>query len=1022
MAFEFKVLLPSDKTYLSTNTQNIIFRVSVSSDVSSFEFFINGVSRVVPASSHNSSQSIAETLVTLEPGVNKLDCRVNIGGWLYLGERVVDYARAVFTSQFEYRPFQLKAEIFQDVTALHWFMIMDALPFVRQFNVYRTYDPTLEESTFIRVATIDAVGFNKVNAEEELDTVKDILEDGTINYIKHVQPVKYLQFTSLVAFERNVTKPAFFAVTAINFDPDNGVLFESYYSDVVKAIPFVIPALTPFIPTSSRKDLATQYMRGLLEKYPEEDLKPGTELQDQIISPLSDFAAKQELKIDFSIRSRMMPAMLEVDDSNGDGESDAVEPGTYKYRLAESFGITPAQVQQVVDAQFEALAGNVFIQRKPSTPSSGICYVYSPSLPSRLVKIPAGALQVNALKTVTGKESDVVLLSREDLVIDPAQGDKYFQPTRNRYEWPVLFETMNSGRNTVCRAETVTSVVSSPGMTLGVINVDPITGGTDRESNSALAKRYFLAYVGNDVGVIYGYLKSILALENVSDGYIVDATHPLMVRDWDEVRYKHIGGMVDVFMRGLELTPVKERFALAPYQWVTMVFNKSGVLEGETFLLKEFPVIGQVLEVVALNRNNSTYHKAGLVLTDSNKIQLDFSAGPNVAIGWAFGERVSVKFEADASCRVFEPSYKPVNSIQAVLQNPDSDTPTDITSSVSLESKSPIWWHGGSYISHDYFVFSTNLPGSIQQKSQSLVIEPGIWTDPLPVVGIDENSIVIMDGSRVVPPVYRKYQYTERGEIRLWVSPAYSLNPFGAVVSYSFYENVEISYLYNELVFRGQQEIYQDRRHIDADVLVKQQVPFSVKIQLRVVLKDYIRRREINQEIRDNLTEYISNLTMGSTLYGSNVIGQVEAVRGVSHVDLEDSQFKVLVVAGQEMPMERKGQPFALHQNSPEVYSTVLDWFPDSSLLESKSRCWGDGQEFSWYDAGALGFTLMPQGHYWIDATTKTLYVTKSLNDRASLYVYCSYILNDPREFVDLQCPATQFFAIASLDIQYDSL
>ena len=188
------------------------------------------------------------------------------------------------------------------------------------------------------------------------------------------------------------------------------------------------------------------------------------------------------------------------------------------------------------------------LDKKPSTRTRGL----------RLISLyPRGLLYRLMLILLLGIPS-VNFVVGGSYVMLAAQADSYFNFDTKRYEITVDIVAQTTGSDGNRPAGQITNVSGAPGFQ--VINNDATVFGSDLESNADLTTRCLLGY-SVDSGTAGGYASTSAEQIGVIKSKIVKSGDPLMMRDYDPVRHKHIGGKVDIWTQGLKERQITEKFA-----------------------------------------------------------------------------------------------------------------------------------------------------------------------------------------------------------------------------------------------------------------------------------------------------------------------------------------------------------------------------------------------------------------------------------------------------------------------------
>jgi hypothetical protein len=280
-----------------------------------------------------------------------------------------------------------------------------------------------------------------------------------------------------------------------------------------------------------------------------------------------------------------------IDDANGDGISDPVADSSYKQLLGQAFFLTTdLDIQNLIDNSFDALASNYGVTRKPATQSNTDVVYYTDTAPLTDLSVTL-ATTVSTIPTET--QVAIAFQTLDSATMIAAQISQYYNSITKRYELVVPVQAVLPGSISNVGANTI---INTNIAGLSVTNPLAAYGGSDEESNSDLADRAELAFVGLDVGTMYGYKRTCANIPGVRDVMVITAGDSLMQRDYDEIRKKHVYGKVDIYIRGGENSQVEDKVGFLFNQLANERFNITSI---DTAIIP--PGIPQFFTIASIN-------------------------------------------------------------------------------------------------------------------------------------------------------------------------------------------------------------------------------------------------------------------------------------------------------------------------------------------------------------------------------------------------------------------------------------
>lgn len=683
------------------------------------------------------------------------------------------------------------------------------------------------------------------------------------------------------------TEPLYYVITAVVFDPTLNQEVESVFSSELVGLPYIISTQIQDLIPRRRRDVTVDYVTGVRKANKTISLIPGSFTRDVAIDPFSSEIERVAFVQDFIQRSSSFLTLLAVDDADGDGISDLVPTSAYKTALKAALGFTSDNaVQQLIDDQFDKLAGNVNIVRGGATRAIGQVTFYVLTKPTTDLIVEEG--------TTVATDTGVQFRVTSRVIMTVADIESYFNPAEQRYEIIANIRALNTGESGTVGSNTINRIVSGASG-FQVTNPEATRFGFDQETNTRLAERAMLAFVSVDAGTEGGYTATALREQGVERVRVILAGDRLMMRDWDEVREKHIGGKVDVWLQGLEEITVQDTFAFtfevvndALFVLVDLV---NLIFEAQDSRLSEDNPIVEMLEDHPQGlglRNVSTgewFDLTNVQITTYNRIQLDTTI-PQPAVDYADIVRGDYRLRTGND---FYFTRQPVRSVGSV----SGEVSGALTQGVNYalwKTEDPLLM-GESTLAQDFLrvISSGGVPSGatilVNDEQHVLVGENQVNLEKL---GVNSFTITVFDQARTTTYVLGTDYSVTVGDQTTPASIARiaggAINDGDTVsVDYEHDENFVVTYAINNLLRRVQEKI-DEQRHATADVVVKQAVENPVDLEVTVVLTQGAVQAQVDAQIRTSISTLLNNKAIGQDVFQSDVIHAIEEVDGVQYV------------------------------------------------------------------------------------------------------------------------------------------
>lgn len=194
--------------------------------------------------------------------------------------------------------------------------------------------------------------------------------------------------------------------------------------------------------------------------------------------------------------------------------------------------------QSVLTAESTALdliAKNYNVTRRPATYATGEVSFYASSFTSDIL------IQANTVVATKGTNvtPSIKFKTTKSGGMSVANKSIYYDSTATRYQVAVPVRSELAGTSGNVDAQTVSELVTSVSNITGIVNIVPITGGTESESDDSVRQRCLQSFVVSNIGTIYGYRKLL------TDDYeeVIDVT---AIGPFDTNAIRQTG--VDVFV------------------------------------------------------------------------------------------------------------------------------------------------------------------------------------------------------------------------------------------------------------------------------------------------------------------------------------------------------------------------------------------------------------------------------------------------------------------------------------------
>ena len=691
--------------------------------------------------------------------------------------------------------------------------------------------------------------------------------------------------------------PLYYAVTGVYWDTATQTEFETPYSQEVLGAPLFIDTTLKNLPSRTQLHVVKDYI-GLIQRVNNEiSLIPGSTTRDVSIDPFASESERIWFIVDFVHRCGSFLTLLQLDDANGDGVSDPVISSAYKQAVKSALGLTQdAAVQSLIDTQFEKLAANYNCPRLPGRAASGQAVVYTTTRPSKDMTVPAGTIISSTADTVNNIAS-VRYRVGGTFTLYLANVDAYYSFDRKRWELTVDVTAENPGEAGNRPADSLRAISGVSGVQ--VTNMEATQYGTEQESNSDLAARAILGFVSVDSGTEGGYMSTSIGHVGVLKTKIVKSGDALMMRDWDDVRSKHIGGKVDIWVQGLLERQVVDNFAFT-FEVARDIKCQIVNLATLTFRVLDPRVTLNTPIVEMLNNPNTglgvrnvtsglDYDLAGVTILDYCTFRINKGIAQPIT---HFDDIITADYRF-RSVNTFTFTLQPVRRIVSVVGEL-SGVLTPETGYQLYKTDDPLL-DGESTIAQNHMVVQQvgGLPSGV---SIPINDEPhvliGFVYEPLAAIGINVSTLRVYNAERTIEydgpeaaiPDFEIIAGTATTPVKIVrTSNSAILSGQAVSVDYVHDENFAVTYVVNDLLQALQRKVNSGPKHITGDVLVKQTVQNSIALETSVQMTRGAKKDKVDPAIRSNTSLELNKRLIGQGVAQSDVINAGDSTEGVDY-------------------------------------------------------------------------------------------------------------------------------------------
>lgn len=689
------------------------------------------------------------------------------------------------------------------------------------------------------------------------------------------------------------TEPLFYVATAVYYDSSLLLEIESSFSIEISGKPVQIQDVVGTFPAPSRIQIVEDVIASLRTSQPTVNIAPGGVIRDTFVDPFSNEASRLRLLTDFVYRSQSFDTLLAIDGVEANGTSTPVNRSAYKSALQRVFDVSnPQDVQTIIDTTFEQLASRNNVFRRPGVRSRGVVTFFTRNKPTATVFIPLGTrVSSGAITFSTTADASMPLSNIAS----------FFNPTTGIYSVDVPVQAEQAGISGNLAPGQIRTIISSlPG--LSVTNASRTFGGKNQDTNLRLTERARSALASVDTGTEQGTRQVAADVAGVEEALVVEGGDPLMQRDYDPDYGKHVGGKIDVWVRGESIGRITDTFAFTfetandvqfvlvgnPNQLVLRALDKNLSPTNPLAEMINRPDLGLGLR----NANTGQFFDlTDVIIQDYRTIQLS-TAFPQPEA--TFGNVLLGDYRYQTTSD-FQFTRQPVQNVVSVVGQLSGDLPDE---NYALFQPSDPLLEGRSEDAGDFLrIFQVNgVPsGDTISVTAETHVPIGEFDEFVSNLGANPLTVRVFNSSRAIefrgpndPSGLSDYTIipgSATTALAIRRTPNSQIRSGETVsIDYDHVENFTVTYETNFVVTTTQAALDQTK-HATADVLVKEAIPVPVDVTATVILQAGTSRSGVDSRLRTNLVTFINSLRQGASIRQSDIINVIENTVGVSYVE-----------------------------------------------------------------------------------------------------------------------------------------
>ena len=697
--------------------------------------------------------------------------------------------------------------------------------------------------------------------------------------------------------------PLFYVVTALYFNKLTGEYLESRYSQELAGAPLPLDQVVRGINIRNQSLVAQDYIKEIQKTEPTLALIPGSTVREVHVEPFANEAQRVYFLLDFVHRAKSFTALLSIDDPNMTGTSIPVDNSQYKMGIRSALNLADnTTVQNLIDSSFDSLGQNFGVPRQGARAATVTQTFYTTTTPTKDLLVSQNAMVSSSIDTSAPR-----FVSRGAVFMYAGRASQYWNVEKSRYEVKIEMVADNAGSVGNVPAGILDTVISGASG-FKTVNEAAADFGRDTQSNLDVAEAGMRALLSLDTGTEGGYYNASVSVPGVLETMVVKSGDPYMMRDWDPVRLKHIGGKVDIYVKGIIENTLSESFAfqftVAKSVRFDVVDATNLVLRAKDSRLSQSNPIQEVLNNPSSGygvRNHSTtptqsYDLTGLIIIDYNTIQINTAIPQPVTM---LDDFVEGDYRYRSNNR-FTATIQPIRRITSVVG--ELSGTLDASTGYDLYKTQDPLLEGESSLAKDYVSINqvggvpSGLMVQVNNEQHVLIAQ---FEEPLGSVGINTFTLSVYSQDRLTQyqgpnspnSDYLVIEGTQTTSARI-VRTALSNIASGDMVSvdYQHDENFDVTYVINDVI-RRVNDVVSNMRHVAADVAVKQAVENPMSIETTIQLMPNANQSTTDSNVRTALTHLVDLRGLGNPIHQSDATGAVEAVSGVDYLVQPLSRF-----------------------------------------------------------------------------------------------------------------------------------
>ena len=793
------------------------------------------------------------------------------------------------------------------------------------------------------------------------------------------------------------------------------------------------------LPERPRDDVLFSISREMMVNNNVINVVAGSVIRD-IADPISLEFERFYIIQDFIFSTLSVDTLLQFDDADGDGVSDSVENSFLKRRLASALNLSSFSVlQSLIDEQFDKHASNKNLERTGAIASKGTVTFYATTRPSVDILIPEGttvSTQEDAENLTEAREYKTVGTT----VMTVSDIETFYNASTKRYEIQANIEAFIKGSSSNVPARTI-NTANGVNPLLKVINEVPTLYGHDEETNKELSDRIKLAEISFDSGTEGGYGATALSVPGVLSARIEKEGDPLMMRDFDETDKKHIGGKVDVYVKGDKLAQYLDQVAFKLEYPADVYGNNVGeqfdVVDAQEYRIRtrnskvtsDSPIV--VVSQVRNITRSADYDLTSIEIIGEGDTLVLTNSITNNNIGMATLDVIEVNYKYRSS-NLLVLENQPVERLVSVTDS--SGNTIDESKYTLVKAEDPLL-NGNSSIAKDAVRFLFGEGDEIvdvvtisDEEHDMLINTPA----RLNFKGVDTSTIIVKHLTDDTIIYKKDVDYT----IIIGSELTYTyldLIPTGMIrhgdrvrVDYDSSENYNVTYINNSLISQVQDKVTK-MKHACADAVVKQAVGNELDISFIVTRKSGVDKSLLKARIQTSVANYVSSLKMGDAFTQSSLVNTVKNVDGVKDIIMPLT--RLMKRKGSFIPLDDLGY-LAFERYSFNNNSGVVAYRSIKSVLSFKTTENGGDSDFFrtvYEDNRALELADNPSlvssdsGMSYIESSGKIIVSTTDGTPPQGKYYkasYYTYYEDSDMVVEDIETSEIEYLVIDSLSLK----